>query len=158
MAEVKCYFCENKVDKKVAIKADKKNFHPQCYQSYLDKKDCCDYICSIFNLKAPGPRIYSQLSTFVSQKNYSYKNIKLTLKYWYEVKKQSREKAGEGIGIVPYIYDEAVNYFKELENKQKNQSLEIQKYIEKEKTREHITITTTSWKPNKIKVNKYELY
>lgn len=158
MAEVKCYFCENKVDKKVAIKADKKNFHPQCYQSYLDKKDCCDYICSIFNLKAPGPRIYSQLSTFVSQKNYSYKNIKLTLKYWYEVKKQSREKAGEGIGIVPYIYDEAVNYFKELENKQKNQSLEIQKYIEKEKTREHITITTTSGKPNKNKVNKYELY
>lgn len=158
MAEVKCYFCENKVDKKVAIKADKKNFHPQCYQSYLDKKDCCDYICSIFNLKAPGPRIYSQLSTFVSQKNYSYKNIKLTLKYWYEVKKQSREKAGEGIGIVPYIYDEAVNYFKELENKQKNQSLEIQKYIEKEKTREHIIITTTSGKPNKNKVNKYELY
>lgn len=158
MAEVKCYFCENKVDKKVAIKADKKNFHPQCYQSYLDKKDCCDYICSIFNLKAPGPRIYSQLSTFISQKNYSYKNIKLTLKYWYEVKKQSREKAGEGIGIVPYIYDEAVNYFKELENKQKNQSLEIQKYIEKEKNKEHIIITTTSGKPNKNKVNKYELY
>lgn len=158
MAEVKCYFCENKVDKKVAIKADKKNFHPQCYQNYLDKKDCCDYICSIFNLKAPGPRIYSQLSTFILQKNYSYKNIKLTLKYWYEVKKQPREKAGEGIGIVPYIYDEAVNYFKELENKQKNQSLEIQKYIEKEKNREHIIITTTSGKPNKNKVNKYELY
>lgn len=158
MAEVKCYFCENKVDKKVAIKADKKNFHPQCYQNYLDKKDCCDYICSIFNLKAPGPRIYSQLSTFISQKNYSYKNIKLALKYWYEVKKQSREKAGEGIGIVPYIYDEAVNYFKELENKQKNQSLEIQKYIEKEKNKEHIIITTTSGKPNKNKANKYELY
>ena len=60
--------------------------------------------------------------------------------------------------IVPYIYDEAVNYFKELENKQKNQSLEIQKYIEKEKNKEHIIITTTSGKPNKNKVNKYELY
>lgn len=158
MAEVKCYFCEDKVDKKIAVRADKKNFHPQCYQSYIDKKDCCDYICNLFNLKSPGPKIYHQLSVLVLQKKYSYKKIKLALKYWYEVKKQSREKAGEGIGIVPYIYDDAINYFNNLKNKQEKQSLEIQKSIEKEKNKEHIVITTISGKPNRKQRNKYELY
>lgn len=156
MAEVKCYFCGGKVDKKEAVCADKKNYHPICYQTYLEKKDCCNYICGLFNLKVPGPKIYSQLSNFTAQYNYSYKNIKKTLQYCYEIKKMSRKKANEGIGIVPYQHDEAIRYFDDLESKQQRQSVEISKAIEKEKEKEHDSITTTTGRPRITR--KYELY
>ena len=156
MAEVKCYFCQEKVDKKIAIHVDKKNFHPACYQTYLDKKDCCDYICGIFGIKAPGPKIYNQLSNFITEKNYSYKNIKRTLQYWYEVKGGRRDKANEGIGIVPFQYDEAMRYYSDLDEKQLQQSKEIEKAIEKEREKEHFTVTTITGKPRQVK--QYELY
>ena len=46
---------------------------------------------------------------------YSDTGILMALKYWYGVKKNPVEKAvGSGLGIVPYIYDEAQAYYKNL--------------------------------------------
>jgi hypothetical protein len=42
---------------------------------------------------------------------YTYSGIKRTLEYFYEVKKNSIEKANGGIGIVPWVYEEAKRYY-----------------------------------------------
>lgn len=154
--EVKCHFCGEKVDKKIAARHNDKNFHPACLETYLQKKDCCDYICSIFNIKTPGPKIYNQLAVFTTQNKYTYNNIKKTLQYWYEIKKGSRKKANEGIGIVPYMYEEAMQYYKDLAIAAERGKEEYKEYLEKQKKQEHFEVKTVSGRPNIIK--QYELY
>lgn len=44
----------------------------------------------------------------------TYKGIYLSLKYWYDVKKNGIERSNGGIGIVPYIYKEASAYWKQI--------------------------------------------
>jgi starvation-inducible outer membrane lipoprotein len=37
--------------------------------------------------------------------------MRKALAYFYEVKKNSTEKANGGIGIIPYVYNNAYNYY-----------------------------------------------
>ena len=43
--------------------------------------------------------------------HYTYSGIYKTLQYWYEIKNNDISKANGGIGIVPYVYDQAKQYF-----------------------------------------------
>lgn len=43
--------------------------------------------------------------------HYSYSGILRTLKYFYEVKHNSIDKSNDGIGIVPWVYNEAYRYY-----------------------------------------------
>ena len=42
----------------------------------------------------------------------SYDDIFLVVQYWYDVKKSDPAKSGGGVGIVSYIKDEALTYWK----------------------------------------------
>ena len=42
---------------------------------------------------------------------YSYSGILKTLKWWYDLKGNSVEKANGAIGIVPYVYQQACQYY-----------------------------------------------
>jgi hypothetical protein len=136
---VKCHFCNsttNKVEKTQAVRIDDKNFHPACAQEYLDKKELSALICKIFKLKAPGPRNYAFMTKFY-QDGMSFRGMINSLIYFYEVKKNSKTKANESIGIIPYIYEDAQKYFycKEkndkmrLEAAEKNSNYEIKQII-----------------------------
>ena len=48
---------------------------------------------------------------FKKEYNYSYTGIQKTLYWWYEIKKNDLSKANDGIGIVPFIYKDACDYF-----------------------------------------------
>lgn len=111
--EVICQYCKsatNKVSKDDAVRIDNKNFHPKCAKLYKDKKELCETICRIFNLKAPGPRNMAYISKFFNQ-GMTYRGMNYTLIYFYEIMKKSTDKANEGIGIIPYIYEEAKKYY-----------------------------------------------
>jgi hypothetical protein len=56
-------------------------------------------------------RIRKQIKTYIEEHNYTYSGIKKALIYFYEVKGNSIEKANGGIGIVPFIYKDAFNYY-----------------------------------------------
>ena len=43
----------------------------------------------------------------------------LTLKYFFEIKKNSIEKSKGSIGIIPYIYSEAALYYEKRDKEQK---------------------------------------
>lgn len=150
MQEVVCQYCKsqtNKVDKDKAVIIDKKNFHPNCVQNYLDRKELVETICRIFNFKAPGPRNNAYISKFHNE-GMTFKGMTLSLVYFYEIKKNSITKANNGIGIIPYVYEEARDYYIE-QRKAEKKSEEIVKNI-RENKEQNVP------KTRKVKIEKIE--
>lgn len=130
---VRCAFCQNLVDKDEAIRHNEKNFHKICYDDYLSRKEVIKYVAKLFGFKneeKPGPKINSQLKTFTTKYPFTYKGILNALTYHFEVKNGSKTKADEGIGIVPYVYEEAQEYYSRLTNKQEKVAKTVEKLLE----------------------------
>lgn len=136
---VKCHFCEsktNKIEKEKAVRIDDKNFHPACAKKYLEKKELSETICRIFKLHQPGPKNYAWIKKYIRE-GLTYKGINNALVYFYEIKRNDTKKANEGIGIVPWVYEEAEKYFykKEkgdkmrLEAAEKNSNYEVKQIM-----------------------------
>lgn len=133
---VKCQFCEQLVDKDLTVRYDNKNFHKDCQEEYKYKKEIYKYVAHLFGFKnenKPGPVIISQLKLFREKyPHYTYKGILAALTYFYDIKKGSKKKANEGIGIVPYVYDDAQEYYQKLSYKQEKVAETISKQLEQE--------------------------
>ena len=116
----KCPHCNNEVKEEDAIfnTKTKRYYHPNCYQILLDRKVLCDYICELFKYKKPSVKIYQQMSHYY-ERGISYADMLLALKYFYEIKKGDINKSQDGIGIIPYVIDEAKEFttLEELEKK-----------------------------------------
>jgi hypothetical protein len=70
-----------------------------------------------------------QINDYKNNQNYSYTGILKALTYFYEVKGNSTEKANGGIGIVPYVYQDAYNYYYHIwMAKQTNEVKPIEQY------------------------------
>lgn len=100
-----------------------------------DLIDLEDYIKKLFHMTDLSLRIKKQINIFHDNNKYSYSGILRSLIYIYEIKGQSIEKANGGIGIVPYVYDDAKAYYKRLwQAQQINQAKPIEQYIQKPPT------------------------
>lgn len=136
--KVICQFCKsqsNKVEKSEAVRIDEKNFHPKCAQLYKDREELYATICRIFKFKAPGPKNMAYISKFYNQ-GMTYRGMNFSLIYFYEVKRNDTKKANEGVGIIPYIYEEAKKYYEERkmwQEKEKEQLEKIEQIKDKEK-------------------------
>ena len=51
------------------------------------------------------------MDDYHANKGYTYSGMYKTLLYFYQVKGHPIEKANGGIGIIPYEYDDAKNYY-----------------------------------------------
>lgn len=123
---VKCSFCGTGVVKTEAVRYKNKNYHSNCADLQQQREELTDYICRLFSLKSPGPRIYTQIKNFLERyPNYTYKGIKQALEFFYEIQKKPIEKANQGIGIVPYVYDSAQEYFNNIIMRQERVATEI---------------------------------
>lgn len=79
-------------------------------ESDPDREKLIEYINTLF--KEPNWKLINkQLKDYTEQEHYSYSGILKSLVYFYQVKKNSIEKAKNSIGIVPYIYQDAYNYY-----------------------------------------------
>ena len=107
----KCPHCNNEVKEEDAIynTKTKRYYHEFCYNELLERKQLCDYICELFSYKKPSVRIYQQMTSY-HNKGVSYSDMLLTLKYFYEIKKGDINKSQGGIGIIPYVLDEAKEF------------------------------------------------
>lgn len=77
------------------------------------RKDLLDYIST--HMSEPNyARIQLQINEYTQLYGYTYSGIKKTLIYFYEVLKGDDEKGKGGIGIVPYIYQDAYKYFLQI--------------------------------------------
>ena len=91
------------------------------------------YIIKLFNLEHMDGKITLQIKRYLQEHpEYTYSGIRRSLEYFYEIKKNPIDKANGGIGIVPWIYEEAKRYYY---NKwllsQKNKEKDISAYVPK---------------------------
>lgn len=85
----------------------------------------------LFKIDYVYPRMRKQINQYHEQNSYSYNDIYKALSYFYDVKKNSIEKANYSLGIVPYIYEEAKTYWIRLWKMQQiNQAKPIEQFKE----------------------------
>lgn len=142
---VKCAICGMSFDANVEpfVKVSSRRYaHQKCSEnkeenlSQLEKdKEALDqYIMKLFNITYIDPRIRKQIKQYIEEYHYTYSGILKALVYHYEIKGGDIDKANGALGIVPYVYQKAYNYYYSLwEAQQKNKEKIIEHYIPKVK-------------------------
>ena len=99
----------------------------------LDKMKLEQYINKLFHTDYVDPRIQKQIKNYIKEYNFTYSGILKSLIYFYEVKQNPVEKSNDGIGIVPWVYKQAFNYYYAIWlAQQKNTDKTVENYIPKE--------------------------
>lgn len=113
--KVKCPECGMFNDKENTVHHNSKYYCKVCYENRTresqDYKDLIDYICELYKIDAPTGWMLKQIKDFKEQFNYTYRGIKTTLHYFYELQKGNDVSDSMGIGIVPFIYEEAKKFY-----------------------------------------------
>ena len=79
-----------------------------------DEKDYLaleNYIKKIFKTDTINAKIKKQIHDFREEYHYTYSGMLKTLYWWYEIKDNSIELSQEGIGIIPFVYNQAEKYY-----------------------------------------------
>mgnify|MGYP003548445366 CR=1 FL=1 len=92
-----------------------------------------DKIKEIFGIETISLLISKQITTYVTEHKYTYLEIARALFYFFEIQQGDISKC-RGIGIVPYVMEDARKYFRELERQAIQQAQEAQKLKEKEQS------------------------
>lgn len=144
--KVKCFYCGHIFDRDkepfVAIPNKAKRYaHKKCFNTVFEKQqleqeqkqELENYIKTLFNYTTLPEIVNKQITHFITEKNYTYSGILKSLKYFYEIKNGDKEKAYGRIGIVPFVYDDAHNYYLAIwQARQKNEKVAtkiIEQYV-----------------------------
>lgn len=117
-----CKYCNQKFnrDKEPFVEVGARRYaHKECAEKVSatvpqEEKDYInleEYIKKLFKTDKINIKIKKQIKDFKQEYNYTYTGILKTLYWWYEIKGHTTELAKDGIGIVPYVYDEAEKYY-----------------------------------------------
>lgn len=94
------------------------------------------YIYRLFGECTPDKPVsdwnVTQMQKFKRQ-GMPYKGQLLTLKYFYEIKRNSTERAKGSIGIIPFVYEEAKCYYETQARKADEVTASIQKQLEQDR-------------------------
>lgn len=143
MHPVTCVYCKKKFDrdKEPFVQVSTKRYaHQACAmseeekinQEEKDKYALEEYIKELFKLDYVDARIRKQMNQYVKEYNYTYSGMQKALIYFFEIKGNSIEKANGGIGIIPYVYKQAFDYYYALWlAQQKNTETIIADYVPK---------------------------
>ena len=69
-----------------------------------------DYINNLLGKNANWAMITKQIKNYKEEKEYSYSGMLKTLQYFYEIKRNKLDPSTNTIGIIPFCYQEALNY------------------------------------------------
>ncbi|WP_437434996.1 hypothetical protein [Brevibacillus brevis] len=75
-----------------------------------DRKELIQYICELYNMDSPTGMILKQIKDYQEQFNFKLRGILLSLKYFHETL-GNVPREGDGIGIVPFMYEEAKKHY-----------------------------------------------
>lgn len=135
----KCFYCDRMFDitkEEYCMVSQRRYAHKGCYDTYHTEDD--DKIEDIYtflreevHITCDRAQCERQRKNFITKLGYTNEGILNALKYFYKVKKQSPEKSGNRIGIVPYVYNEAKEYYANIERKQKQLTKVAQSQMKK---------------------------
>lgn len=84
-----------------------------------------DYINELFDGNVNWATTVGKMKQFRAQQ-YTYSGMLKALKWWYEIKKHSIKEAKTPLGIIPFIYNDAFDYYKAIfDAEQKNEQLKM---------------------------------
>ena len=92
---------------------DNNNFVPLVEKKISEEQKIKNYAKSILKEQYVAARVNKQIKDFLAE-GYTASGILKTLIYWYEIKHNDIPKAMGGIGIVPYVYKQALDYYYNL--------------------------------------------
>ena len=139
---VKCLYCGVTFDcAKEPFEKPRGNryAHKLCYDKHMnsmsqeerDYEALVEYIKELLGSDI-NPRVWKQLKEYRADPyNYTYSGILKTLQWWYDIKGNDVERANGAIGIVPYVYNDAYNYYYNiwLANQKNEEILKPEKMI-----------------------------
>ena len=119
----------------------------------LSSKDF-DFTQNLFEKNFNKKRIESQLNRMIKENvGFTYSGVFKTLVYWYEVKRGDVEKSHYSINIVPYVYNDAKEYYRQL---WMVQQLNADKDIEAYKPKTKVITIPNPVRQELIKRKKFE--
>ena len=159
----KCRICHQPIDKNNndwCMPSQNFYYHTKCYTDWRASQPMEDneWIPMIYDFLARDLKVSynwwlcdSQRKKFIKENKCTNKGIYFTLKYFYEVKKNAWDKGHGGIGIVPYTYKEATEYWTEQERKRRGFIQGIEKQLQERAARDVVKVKRTETKKKKQK-------
>lgn len=143
---VKCLYCNEYFDANAEEfeKVKRRYAHKHCFDEHEKNKTDEErdfealekYILErITHETCLSLRVRRQIEEYKNDCQYSYSGILKTLIYFYDIKGNSTARANGGIGIVPYVYQEAYEYYLNVHRAQQlNQEKKVETYQMKKNT------------------------
>lgn len=125
MHQVTCIYCHEKFDRDkidfIQI-SERRYAHKTCTDRQQENKDkeliayeeLEKYIMNLFSKNYLTAKVRKQIKDYKQEYNYTFIGMLRSLKWWYEVKGNSTAQANDGIGIIPFIYEQAEKYYYSL--------------------------------------------
>lgn len=118
------------------IEAEKKDEKTAIRNDDPEYKELLNYICKLFRVDKVSYLITKQIADYTDKYKYSYKGIRKTLYYFFEIQENAIDNMTHTIGIVPYVYDEARKFYQEIyEANCNNERANIEEHSRKVKIR-----------------------
>lgn len=157
-----CFYCHEYIDietEPYCMARVNRYAHQKCYEENFKVDD--EFVDQLYGLLTEMNINYnfrmceSQRKKFLKDKGYSNEGIYLTLKYFLQVKGGDLSKSYGGIGIVPFLYDEAKIYYTELAKAQRQIKKEVK--TQKQQERKKIIVKGEQKRNKKNYINLEEL-
>lgn len=99
-------------------------------EEYADKKQYYQYLRTLIDDELSA-KVYALSDQYISRYNFTFKEMYQTLVYLHEI--VEKELVGEVVGLIPFYFTEAQNYFKSIEQvEEANKNIDVSKmYKEK---------------------------
>lgn len=123
---VTCYYCNERFDrdKEPFVQVSARRYcHKECApkekqvvvnKQEQDYNNLIEYIKKLYKVPAVLPSVVKQIKEFKQQYGFTYTGMRKTLYWYYELKNNSITKSNGQIGIIPYVYNQANDYFYRL--------------------------------------------
>ena len=136
--KVKCLICNEYFDREKVpcVQIGRRYAHKKCTEgnqkqttTYQEREDFWAYIKKIYGPNYNFQLINKQATEYIEAYKLSWSDIKNTLRWFYEIKGGDITK-GEGIGILPFIYEKANEYYKQLAlTREKNEQIKLRQPV-----------------------------
>lgn len=170
---VTCVYCQGRFDRdreEAVLVSPRRYAHKRCFddvqartpglavpknQEDLEKAELEQYLQNLFNEFPLNIKAQKQIMQFRKEYKYTYRGMLNTLRWWYEITGHSIQDANGGVGIIPYIYEDAKAYYHNLAMAQMaNMNKRIEDYTS---TVEVVTIRSPRAKVRKPKIFNVEV-
>ena len=138
---VKCKYCGVQFDANVEafiMPSARRYAHTKCHEDYeknrtqesRDEEAFYNYVKKLFQDDYNFITTKKLAKQYIKENGYTYSGMLKSLIWFYEIQHNSIDKSNGSIGIIPYIYNKAKNYYYSLYMaKNANQTKDINLYI-----------------------------